>query len=100
MFTTLENNKALICKLHTITSNYVSDLTSLSEVQDPELAELINDGYFVFCNFKNDSSVALFIPIGDSKFIVLGYDSSSTTFINGGTILDGSLITMGVFVPS
>lgn len=96
----LENNKALICKLHTITSNNVSDLNSISEVQDSELAELINDGYFVFCTFNKDSSIALFIPIGDGKFIVLGYDSSSTTFINGGFTFDGSLITMGIFVPS
>lgn len=96
----LENNKALICKLHTITSNNVSDLTSMSEVQDPELAELINDGYFVFCNFRDDSSVALFIPIGDGNFIVLGYDSSSVSFINGGFINGGNLQTMGVFLPS
>lgn len=92
----LENNKALICKLHTITSNNIGDLTSISEIQDSELAELINDGYFVFCNFRGNSSVALFIPIGDGNFIVLGYNSSSTSFINGGFTSGGSLSTMGI----
>lgn len=96
----LENNKALICKLHTITSNSIDDLTTMSEIQDFELAELINNGYFVFCNFQNDTSAALFIPIGNGNFIILGYDSSSVSFVNGGYINGSGIQTMGTFLPS